>query len=463
MRDVNLPLHTIETTCLVIGGGPAGYGAALASLRGGCPTLLVERHGFLGGMGTAAGLSCYLNHHHRHTDLAGAVYREFVQSQKNLGSHYYDPVAQADFFEPESCKRSMETAILAAGGSLLYHALLSSVRREGDTWLVGFMSKGAITHVRCRYLIDTTGDADACALAGAQMTHGRRVDGRTQPMSMVVQLGGFDPAAWQAAGHRLVDGRYATEGDSFAAEIARARAAGEWTIPRTEIALFWAMPDDPTRITVNGTRINGCSACNPLETTRAEIEGRRQAGEILAFFRRHVPGFNRAYLLQTGPQIGVRETRRIVGRATLDEAQVRARALPDSSVVLCAYPIDVHHPEGHGTQFEKVSAGHVYGIPWECLLPAGLDNLLAAGRCISATHEAAGSFRVMPTCMGLGEAAGTAVALAHRRELPVDALAGPEIRAELGRARARTGVLPLDATFTFEPVMETHPSLPARI
>jgi hypothetical protein len=451
---VNLPHHTLETTCLVIGGGPAGYGAALASLRGGCPTLLVERHGYLGGMGTAAGLSCYLNHHHRQTDLAGAVYREFVQSQKDLGAHYYDALAQADFFEPESCKRSMETAILSAGGTLLYHSLLSFVRREGDTWLVGFMSKGSMTHVRCRYVIDATGDADACALAGAGMTHGRRVDGRTQPMSMVVQLGGFDPAGWQAAGHRLVAGRYATEGDHFAAEIARARAAGEWTIPRTEIAMFWSMPGDPTRITINGTRINGCNACNPAETTRAELEGRRQAGELLAFFRRYIPGFSRAYLLQTGPQIGVRETRRIVGRATLDEFQVRSRAMPDSSVVLCSYPIDVHQPDGQGTQFEKVTNDHVYGIPWECLLPAELDNILAAGRCISATHEAAGSFRVMPTCVGLGEAAGTAVALAHRDQIPINALTGRDIRTELGRARALTGVPPLDEIFAFAPPIE---------
>lgn len=448
---VNNPLHEIETECLVVGGGPAGYGAAVAALAGGARTWIADRHGYLGGMGTAAGLSCYLNHAHERTDLAGAVYRRFVRSQAALGCHYYDSLSQADFFEPESCKRTMETDILEAGGGVLYHSVLSEVERRGDEWVATFVSKGARTAVRCRYLIDATGDGDACALAGARMTHGRRSDGKTQPMSMVVQLGGFDPRAWHASGRRLVEGRYAIEGDQFTEEIARARAAGEWTIPRGEIAMFWSMPTDPTRVTINGTRINGLSACNPLETSRAEVEGRRQARELLEFFRRHVPGFANAYLLQTGPQIGVRESRRIVGRATLDEAQVRARALPASSVVLCAYPIDVHSPEGVGTQFEKTGRGHVYGIPWECQLPEGLENIVAAGRCISATHEAAGSFRVMPTCMGLGEAAGVAITLAHREGLPLHAVRGEDIRATIGVARRETGAPPFDEVFVFDP------------
>lgn len=449
--DVNPTLHEIRKTCLVIGGGPAGYGAALAAARGGCSTIVAERHGFLGGMGTAAGLSCYLNHGHGSTDLAGAVYREFVRVQAERGCHYYDAQAQADFFEPESCKLAMEAAIIEAGGEVLYHALLTSVSREGGEWVARFAGKGAGVAVRCRYLIDATGDADACALAGARMTHGRRVDGKTQPMSMVVQLGGFDPAAWSAAGYRLVHGRYATEGDHFSAEVARARAAGEWTIPRGEVALFWSMPKDPTRVTINGTRINGLSACDLLETSRAEVEGRRQAGELLEFFRRHVPGFGGAYLLQTGPQIGVRESRRIVGRATLHEEQVRARALPASSVVLCAYPIDVHHPDGHGTQFEKAGDGHVYGIPWECQLPEELENVAAAGRCISATHEAAGSFRVMPTCMGLGEAAGTAAALAYAAGTALHEICGEDIRAAINEARKATGAPALDDCFSFTP------------
>lgn len=457
---MSFPIRDIDVSCLVIGGGPAGYGAALAALRDGCPTILVERHGFLGGMGTAAGLSCYLNHLGGSVDLAAPLYRDFVRRQHESGAHYHDSVTQADYFEPEVCKQSMEEAILAAGGTLLYHALLSSVWRDGEFWVAEIISKSSRIRIRCQYLIDASGDGDACALAGARMTHGRRVDGKTQPMSMVVQIGGFDPAAYAASGGRLVNARYAAEGDQFAAEVARAREAGEWTIPRENVALFWSMPLDPTRVSVNGTRINGLSACNPLETTLAEVEGRRQARELLAMFRNYVPGFDRAYLQQTGPQVGVRESRRIIGREILTEDDVRACAIPDSSVMLCAYPIDVHHPDGHGTQYEAASNGHIYGIPWECQLPEALENIAAAGRCISATHEAAGSFRVMPTCMGLGEAAGVAAALAYHRQTRLHEISGHEIRARMDDAHLDAGNPAIESFFVFgnSPESELLPS-----
>ncbi len=404
-------------------------------------------------MGTAAGLSCYLNHKHESQDLSGAVYREFVSLQHERGMHYYDAQAQADFFEPESCKRTMEQLLIRAGCNLLYHSLLAEVSREDGDWVATFVSKGASTRVRCKVMIDTSGDGDACAMAGAEMTHGRRSDGLTQPMSMVVQLGGFDPQAWKQAGHRLVEGKYATEGDAFSESVLIAREAGNWSIPRTDIALFWAMPGDPTRITINGTRINGLSACNPIETTQAEIEGRRQAEELLHFFRAHVPGFSKSYLLQTGPQIGVRESRRIVGRAVLDEVGVREGVIPESSVTLCAYPIDVHNPVDSSTQFERCSRKGVYGIPWEALLPNGLDGLIAAGRCISATHEAAGSFRVMPTCMTLGEAAGTATALAKKKGVLPAEITGRLIRAEMDKQLIAMGAPALSKHFSFSSLL----------
>ncbi len=391
-------------------------------------------------MGTAAGLSCYLNHHYKKLNLSGAIYREFVQVQNARGMHYYDPASQGDFFEPETCKRTMEQLFIDAGGQCLFHVLLTAVDRVDGDWLVTFFHKGGMTNVRCRYLIDTSGDGDACALAGAKMTHGRRSDGKTQPMSMVVQLGGFDPVAWNDAGLPLVQGKYAVAGDQFTDQIAQAREAGQWSIPRNEIAMTWAMPGDPTRVTINGTRINGLSACNVLETTLAEIEGRRQASELADFFARYVPGFSKSYLLQTGPQIGVRESRRIIGRDMLRDEDVRLGSVPESSVALCCYPIDVHNPEGSDTQFELVEGGgSAYGIAWECLLPVNIENLAAAGRCISATHEAAGSFRVMPTCMTLGEAAGTAVALAHRDKVELAEVTGQDIRLQMDRALLEMG------------------------
>jgi hypothetical protein len=436
---MKLPEFHLRTSCLVVGGGPAGYGAALAASEGGCAVVLAERHGFVGGMGAAAGLSCYINHRGgAGADLSDGVYRGLLQALRAHDATYHDDYSQADFFEPEWCKTVMEQKLFAAGARVLYHALFESVERRADGWRVVFLCKGARLTVDCDYLIDTTGDADVCASAGVSVTHGRRSDGKAQPMTMVVQLGGFDPAAWARAGGRMAGGgNHVMACECLVPEIAAARAAGEWTIPRTEIAMFWSMPSDPTHITINGTRINGFSACNPLDVTAAEIEGRRQAQEMLRFFRRRVPGGEDVYLLQTGPQVGVRESRRIEGRAVLSEDDVRAGRQPASAVVRCSYPIDVHQPDGDGTQFERVKEIRAYGIPWECLLPIGADNLAAAGRCISATHEAAGSFRIMPTCMGLGEAAGTAVALAAAESALLHTIDATRIRAAMDERRGK--------------------------
>lgn len=409
-------IQNVDTQCVVVGGGSAGYGAAVAAARDGCDVLLVERHGYLGGMGTAAGLGSFINYRHHGRDLSESVYRELRRELADEGHGYLGDGGHVDVFEMEACKRIMETTLMRHGGRVLYHCLLRAVSREGDGWKLEFTAKGAIIVIRAGFVVDATGDADVCALAGAEMTHGRRSDGKTQPMSMIVQLGGFDPQAWLRAGGKLTHGRYASGGDCFSAEVARARAAGEWCIPRENIAMWWAMPDDPTRVGVNGTRLLGYNACEPFDMTAAEIEGRRQAAELTRFFRKYAPGFENSYLLQTGPQVGVRESRRIVGRRVLTEEDILESREPADLAVRCSYPIDIHHPENSTTDFREARE-FLYGIPYGCLLPRSLDNIAAAGRCISATHEAAGSFRVMPTCMALGEAAGVAVALAHRQGL----------------------------------------------
>ncbi|RRJ97084.1 FAD-dependent oxidoreductase [Opitutaceae bacterium TAV4] len=426
----------VHTTCVVVGGGPAGYGAAMAVARAGQQVLLVERHGFLGGMSTAAGLNSYINYQHGGLDLSEAVYRDLRDTLIHSGHGYIGEGGHVDFFDIEACKRTMEQNLLNAGGRLLYHSLLRSVRRERDEWTLEFLAKGAAVLVRARFVIDATGDADACTLAGVTMTHGRRSDGKTQPMSMIVQLGGFDPAAWERAGNKLINGRFATGGDCFPDEVRRAREAGEWAIPRERISMWWSMPADPTHIGINATRILGRDACDPFDVTAAEIEGRRQAAALARFFRDYIPGFSNSYLLQTGPQIGVRESRRIVGRSTMRESDIVACREPADTVVRCAYPIDVHSPDNADMQFDMASKEFLYGIPYGCLLPASpLENIAAAGRCISATHEAAGSFRVMPTCMALGEAAGTAVALAASTGKSLSEIPAQTVREHLQAAR----------------------------
>lgn len=427
----------IQATCVVVGAGSAGYGAAVAAARDGCDVLLVERHGYMGGMSTAAGLGSWINYRHLDRDLSESLYRELRRSLFVTGHGYAGDGGHVDIFDLEECKHTMEQTFLQRGGRILYHALLHRIIRIGDVWQLELVCKGSIISVQTQFVIDASGDADACALAEATMTHGRRSDGKAQPMSMIVQLGGFDPKTWASrTGGRLLLERYAAGGDCFSTEIARAKTDGEWSIPRENIAMWWAMPSDPTHIGINGTRLLGYNACNPLDVTAAEIEGRKQARQLAQFFKKHIPGFERSYLLQTGPQIGVRESRRIVGRTILEEADILACHEPDDLVVRCAYPIDVHAPDNATTSFDRISREFIYGIPYGCLLPEGLDNIAAAGRCISATHEAAGSFRVMPTCMALGEAAGVAVALAAEQDCALAEVPAQAVRMRLEQSLA---------------------------
>ncbi len=424
-------VHCQLYDCIVVGGGSAGCAAAAAAAGAGCATLLLERHGFLGGMGTAAGLSAFINYHHRRENLALSFYRTLVGDLTQAGATYPAEAGNVDIFEPEALKRALESRLAAIGVKITFHTALVRLDREGDEWVLQVLQRNGLASLRARYLVDATGDAEVATQAGANTTQGRRSDGKTQPLTMVVQLGGVDPEEFGRRMRPLLHGRYVFASDCLAAEIAEARTRGEWQIPRQQISMFWSMPWDSSRVTINGTRILGRNACDAEDLSAAEIEGRRQAWDLAAFFARYVPGFSRARLVQTGPQVGVRETRRIVGRATLTEADVLGSRRPADSVVFCSYPIDIHHPDDHGSDFD-LRQDFCYGIPLGCLIPQNVPNLIAAGRCISATHEAAGSFRVMPTCMNLGQAAGTAVGLAHARGIRLAEVDGVAVRALIG-------------------------------
>ena len=162
---------------------------------------------------------------------------------------------------------------------------------------------------------------------------------------------------------------------------------------------------------INTTRVFGKDPTELASLTEAEIEGRRQVYRVLGFLKRHVPGFAGAHLLSTGSQIGIRETRRIIGEYTLTGDDVlEARRFPDA-VARGSYPVDIHDPSGRGWGVRFVKDGGSYDIPYRCLVPKEIENLLVAGRCISADHQAIGSTRVMAPCMAMGQAAGLAAAL----------------------------------------------------
>ncbi len=209
----------------------------------------------------------------------------------------------------------------------------------------------------------------------------------------------------------------------------RAREDGLVDVPR-ELVSFFISPY-PDEVTVNMTRVVDIDPLDPDDLTRAEIESRLQAMQLLRFFRERVPGFENARIAATGTQIGIRESRRIVGRYTLTRDDVLQARKFDDAVARSAYPIDIHNPSGSGTATHRLAPGESYEIPYRCLLPVNREQLLVAGRCISTTHEALASTRLTPTVMTLGQAAGTAAALACERATFVGDVDGGELRARL--------------------------------
>jgi glycine/D-amino acid oxidase-like deaminating enzyme len=413
---------TRRAAVVVVGGGPTGIGAALAAAQEGVPTLLIERYGFLGGNATAGLVGPLLGAF----DAAGeeqlicGLYETFVQRMVAAGGAIHpreirtgDPhVAfstarifdHATPFDPETMKVVAARMMGELGVDLLLHSFLVDAVVEDDR-VRGLIvaNKSGLQAVEAQVVVDCTGDGDVAARAGAPVVQGREEDGRVQPSTMFFRIKDVDKTRYHA---------YVREsGDRHFRELfARARAAGDITFQR-EIAVVLEQPrGDEWR--VNCTRVLGVDGTNVDDLTRAEIEGREQVQQLVRFFRAYVPGFERCVLVDTGAQIGVRETRRIVGEYTVSAADVLAGTPFPDAVLRCAYPPDLHSPTSSGHTQVGAMTANAYQIPYRALVPQKIDGLLVAGRCVSATHEALSAIRVMAQCFGMGQAAGTAAAVA---------------------------------------------------
>jgi hypothetical protein len=216
--------------------------------------------------------------------------------------------------------------------------------------------------------------------------------------------------------------------------IEKATNDGKLNLPREDLLMF-ASPNEQ-EVCVNSTRVTEASSINAFDLSRAECESRKQVHEVAEFLKRYVPGFSKAYLAQTGVQIGIREGRRIVGDYVLTGQDVlEARKFYDV-IARCAYPLDIHNPKGKGTRIERLPPGESYDIPLRCLLPQNCTRLLVAGRCISGTHEAHSSYRVMPVAMATGQAAGVCAAIAAREKCETRSVDYTEVQTVLHKQNA---------------------------
>jgi FAD dependent oxidoreductase len=449
-------LLAAETDVLVVGGGPAGIGAAIGAAEAGARAILAERYGFLGGNATAALVMPLMSFHTQRAEferegalrlfptdhgpgepvVAGVLARLLARLVQTGGA--IAPSRDTGYtvpFDPELFKLTALQLLEDAGVSFLFHAFASGVLADGAMRGVIFETKSGPIVIRARIVVDGTGDGDIAAAAGTPYEIGRDEDGLVQPMTLMFRMVEFDqegfagyvrehPDQWRGV-HGLWD------------LIRQASEAGELDLPREDM-LFFGTPHE-REVSVNSTRVTQVRGTDVFDWTRAEAESRRQLRQIAAFLRRHVPGFEQAYVAQSGVHAGVRETRRISGDYRLTAEDVLSARSFEDVVARGSYPIDIHNPKGSGTVLKRVPEGEAYDIPLRCLLPQGVDDLLVAGRCISGTHEAHSSYRVMPIVMATGQAAGVCAALAAKGGLTPRTVPIGDVQAELIRQGANLG------------------------
>lgn len=434
---------------LVVGAGPAGIGAAIAAARNGAKVLMLERYGFLGGNLTIAMVNPMFTFHDVNgrqviRGIAGELVDRLVELKSSIG-HVTDLTfdnASMTPFDPEGMKYLLFKMVREAGVELLLHTWAVDVVKNGSTVeSVIIENKSGRQAISPKMIVDCSADADIAAWAGAPYTKGREGDGAMQPVTLFFRIGGINNdnmREWMKHNRDLlkdsptdseIDGSEAIAFLGLKALVKKAMDSGEFPKDAAPRILFYQLPQQD-QVAVNATRLQGIDGTNAFDLTRAEILTREQAWEIHKFLQKHVGGFERSYIMDTGVQVGVRETRHIIGDYQLSQEDVLGNRAFEDGIACGTFAIDIHPPEGEQQVFTG-SGKAVYEIPYRCLLPQGLDNLLVAGRAISATHTAFGSARVMATCMGIGQGAGIAAAFAVNEHLTTRQVSIAQVRAKL--------------------------------
>lgn len=444
--------ETMVTQVAVIGAGPGGIAAAIAAARQGAKVLLVERMGFVGGA-LASGLPLLAFLDMKERQVIGGVAQEFVDRLMKLGGsfgHRECPFHNSvTIVDPSLAKIAVFEMLHESNVDLLLHCELTGVTMDGGRiQSVQVAGKGQSFDIQAQVFIDGTGDGDLSYLSGASFEKGQKETGTLQPPTLMFTVGGvnfdkfydyieehpeelpyelglnhirpgYDAAYFKADPTHVFYGLNAT--------IKRLRDEGICPIDRDTI-IFIRQPLKGYA-SINTVRILNFDGSNVHDLTRGELEGHLQVLPILQLLREHAPGFEDCYVAHINPSIGVRESRRVVGRKMLCADDAVAGLVPDDTIALGSYIIDIHSGTGETSYMATIT--EPYGIPFDCTVSADVDNLMMSGRCISVDAITFGSTRIMPVCMAVGEAAGVGAALAVKNQTPLAQVDVAQVREKL--------------------------------
>ena len=426
-----------EVDVAVLGGGPAGIAAAVAAARSGASTLLVERYGFLGGMGTAAGVTnfcgLYANVHGDIRRVVHGIADELLARIEALGGlsapHLIFGKTRAQAYDMSAYKCAADDLLLASGAKLLFHAQAAGVamKNEGEIDALLIETRSGRRALRARLFIDASGDGDLAAFAGAPWEKSAHLLYPT----LMFKLNNVNP---DRAQHAVDDiPRLMREGE----------ASGEYHFARMGAIVRPMKNPIEWRANITQIRNEHCLAMDGTDAAQlsaGEIQGRRQIREYLRFLRERVPGFEACYVSDIAPQVGIRETRRVRGEYQLSGADVlECRDFADS-IGVNGWPLEQHVAGDVRWSWPPIPESRGYNqLPYRMLLPLKIDNLLVAGRCASMTQEGQSAARVSGGCFVMGQAAGTAAAMTLAQGTKPRAIDVTRLQAQLAHEGAYLG------------------------
>lgn len=410
----------LDTDVLVLGSGPAGFAAAYSTAKNGAKVIIVEQCGDIGGISTTGLMSHWTGY------CGSPLYHRILNRSAEKNDFKTD---NHTLIDPEKLKTLYLEMLCEVGVKILLYTFALDAICDGDKVLgAKVANKSGITDIYANVTIDATGDGDIAAKSGAEFILGRESDNKMQPATLMFKVGGVDYN--KAAFIPAFEVTYQTEKGEL-----QALARKHISYPAGHILTYASTL--PGVVTLNMTNAIDIDGTNAEDLTKATVTCRKQMDEIVKYLREFVPGFENCFVISSASLIGIRETRHFKGRYTLNEQDILDAKVFDDYIVRDAhFNFDVHNISGSGldeTGLQKdFPQSNGYTIPYRCLLPLVKENLLFCGRNISGTHIAHSSYRIMPICVGLGEAAGTAAAIAVKKNCAVCDIDAKEIREIIG-------------------------------